>query len=153
MPPTFPSPPNIPLSLAIVSHGHVHPVLLHLAHRVQFAQHKLDQLALAVLGHHGQAVNHHKRIEPLVEAHLELLFNVGKVDVGLVELVVVERQVLVGWRHGCGCRVALVGSLARCNFRERASKFSVLPSSRASGVSRAVASSQPWNHLQLSHYG
>jgi hypothetical protein len=121
---------GVALGLAVVAHGHVHAVLLDLADRVQLAQHKLDQLALAVLGHHGQAVNHHKRIEPLVEPHLELLFNVGKVDARFVELFFLQREVLVGWRHDCRCRVVVlrawwgVASLYIANIRQNST---VLP--------------------------
>jgi hypothetical protein len=81
----------------------VHALVLYFPHRVQLAQHELDQLALAVLGHHGQAVNHHKGVQALIEAHLELFFNVGKIDLRLVEFVILQREVLVGRRHICGC--------------------------------------------------
>jgi hypothetical protein len=79
---------NIPLRLAILANRHVYAILFDLTHTVELAQHELDKLALAVLWHHRQSINHHERIEALVEADLELVFNIGKVDLTLVEFVV-----------------------------------------------------------------
>jgi hypothetical protein len=73
----------------------VHALVLHASHCVQLPQHELDQLALAVLGHNGQPVDDHKRIESLVEAHLELFFDVGKVDCGFVKFIVLHGEVFV----------------------------------------------------------
>jgi len=73
----------------------VHAILLDLPHRVQLPQHKLDQLALVFFGHNRQPVNHDKGIQALVEPHLELLFDIGKVDLGLVEFFILQREVLV----------------------------------------------------------
>lgn len=90
-----PSNSHVPLSLAVLAYGHVHAVILDASHAVQLPQHKLDKLGLAVLGDNGQAVDHDKGIEALVKAHLELFFDIGKVDLGLVELVFLQREVLV----------------------------------------------------------
>jgi hypothetical protein len=86
---------DVPLSLSALADGHVHAIILDAPHAVQLPQHELDELGLAVLGDNRQAVDDDERVETLIEAHLELFFDIGKVDLGLVELVFLQREVLV----------------------------------------------------------
>lgn len=68
---------------------------------VELAQQELDELLAACFGDNGQAIDNHKSIEALLEADLKLLSQVGEVDFILVK-VVVDGEVIVGGRHGCG---------------------------------------------------
>lgn len=79
------------------------PSSLTLPTLFSFLSTNLTSLALLSSGDYGQSIDHDKGIEPLVEPHLELVFDVGKVDLALVEFVVaVHGQVRVCGRHDCG---------------------------------------------------
>jgi hypothetical protein len=132
-------PQDVPLSLAVIANRHVHAILLDLAHAVQLPQDELDQLALAVLGHHGQAIDNDEGVEALVQAHLKFFFDIGKVDLGLVKFVILHGEVLVGRCHDCGGGDCQDGGVAvRFNFANNRQNSKVLPRPALVGMSRAA---------------
>lgn len=80
----------IPHRLSIFAHGHVNSLLFRLAHGVELLEQKFDQLGLLFGVDLGQAVDDYKSVISTLQLNLELLANVGEVNLIFVELVVVE---------------------------------------------------------------
>lgn len=76
--------------LAIVAHGHVNLVLARLSNGVELLEQELDQLGLLFFGDCRKAVDDDKMVVTLVKSDFILLAKVGKVQVILIEFLLVE---------------------------------------------------------------